>query len=48
MTADDCRYCRGTGWITCVDYDGSGYEIACPEGCPAAAPSAASDEEAAF
>ena len=31
-----CLICRGTGWVTSVDYDGSGYETAC--GCMGAAP----------
>ena len=26
-----CQYCNGTGWIICVDYDGSGYETGCTE-----------------
>lgn len=26
-----CSTCDGDGFVTCVDYDGSGYEQACPD-----------------
>jgi transcription elongation factor Elf1 len=26
-----CSTCGGTGLVECVDYDGSGYEQACPD-----------------
>ena len=26
-----CPTCNGEGYVTCVDYDGSGYDQACPD-----------------
>ena len=37
MSDELCRYCHGSGWITCVDYDDTGYEVPCPN-CTGAAP----------
>ena len=30
-TETDCRTCNNTGFVACVDYDGSGYGQACPD-----------------
>lgn len=27
----DCETCNGTGWITLADWDGSGYDVDCPD-----------------
>jgi hypothetical protein len=44
---DRCTYCRGSGWITVVDYDDSGYDTVClhclgpdppPRTCPCGKP----------
>ena len=29
-----CKLCHGSGWVTVVDRDGSGYDTACTNGCP--------------
>ena len=34
LPQDRCKLCHGTGWVTLVDHDGSGYDTACPNGCP--------------
>ena len=45
---DRCRLCHGSGWVTVVDHDGSGYETACPNGCPATARLFDDDAEVPF